>query len=368
MAERRLRVGIDAREVVGKPTGVGRYLAALLTEWSADPKRPHDLIAIVPSPPPDALVRSAAGIEWIVEGSRLAGTRWEQTRLPGALRRARADVLFAPAYTAPLRPPCPVTLTIHDLAYFAHPEWFGWREGLRRRWITRTAARRAAAVLTVSEFSATEIVKFLGIPRGRVHVVLHGAPVAADPGGSSVRDPLVLFVGSLFNRRRIPELLAGFAWAAARVPSARLVLVGDNRTRPAVDPMATAGALGLAGRVEWRRYASDEELAALYRKARAFAFLSDYEGFAMTPLEALAYGVPPVLLDTPVSREIHGAARLVSLAPDAIGSALVDLLTDDAAHERARRLAAVQLQRHRWPLAAAMTMAVIEQAARAGRP
>ena len=56
----------------------------------------------------------------------------------------------------------PLVLTIHDLSYFAHPDWFSWREGLRRRWITRKAARRATAVVTISQFSAREIEQRLG--------------------------------------------------------------------------------------------------------------------------------------------------------------------------------------------------------------
>ena len=134
----------------------------------------------------------------------------------------------------------------------------------------------------------------------RIRLAPPGAPTVTPlreaPG---TREPLVLFVGSLFNRRRIPDLLSGFARAAQRVPDARLVLVGDNRTHPPIDPTAIAASLGLAARVDWQSYVTDDALELLYDTARVFAFLSDYEGFAMTPLEALAHGVPSVLLDTP---------------------------------------------------------------------
>jgi glycosyltransferase involved in cell wall biosynthesis len=273
------------------------------------------------------------------------------------------DILFAPGYTAPLRLRCPSVLIVHDVSFFAHPEWFSWREGLRRRWLTRASARRAARVVTVSEFSASEIEHWLGVPRSRIVVVPHGAPVAGDAAGKP-RQPIVLFVGSLFNRRRLPELIDGFARAHARLAGARLILVGDNRTSPPVDPRALANNAGVAGAVDWREYVTDDELAGLYDSARVFAFLSDYEGFALTPMEALAHGAPLVLLDTPVGREIYeSAARFVPPRADAIGDALTALLTDDAAHGDLVAAGQRLLGRYSWDRAAARVLEVLEQSA-----
>src|SRR4029079_5996293 len=81
------------------------------------------------------------------------GTAWEQFALPRLLRAARADVLFAPAYAVPLRSPVPFVVAIHDVSFAAHPEWFSWREGARRRVLARLSAERARRVLTISEFS-----------------------------------------------------------------------------------------------------------------------------------------------------------------------------------------------------------------------
>jgi glycosyltransferase involved in cell wall biosynthesis len=257
-------------------------------------------------------------------------------------------VLFAPGYTAPLFSRVPFVLTVHDVSFWAHPEWFSKREGLRRRTLTRASARRAALVTTVSEFSKSEIVRWLGLPPERIVVAPNGRP-PVDPPASAERPPVVLFVGSLFNRRRIPELIAGFARAAARVPAARLVIVGDNRTQPPQDPLAIAADFGVADRVEWLAYVDDDRLLACYRQARVFAFLSDYEGFGLTPLEAIARGVPVVALDTPLSREVYRAgARLV--APDAasIGDALTLLLIDPQAHGAALEAGRRQLERYSW--------------------
>jgi len=368
VADRPLQIGIDARELTGQPTGVGRYLAGLLREWTpaATPHRftlfvPHDRLA-----EPVVQFLPALNAKVVVVPTATPGTWWEQSRLPAAAARAGIDAWFSPGYSLPLRLGCPSVVAIHDLSFFAHPEWFGWREGMRRRWLARAAAGRARAVITISAFSAGEIARWLRVAHERIRLAAPGAPaIASTPAGR--RAPIALFVGSLFNRRRIPEMIQAFAAAASAVPGAQLILVGDNRTHPRIDPGALARALGVGDRVVWRAYVSDADLEALYDRARVFLFLSEYEGFAMTPLEALAHGVPPVLLDTPVAREVYGsAATLVSDdgGRASLAQALIDLLTDDAAHAEATARGRALLSRYRWSDAAAVVMAALEEAAR----
>jgi glycosyltransferase involved in cell wall biosynthesis len=360
---RPLHIGVDAREVTGKPTGVGRHLEALLTRWAAQSDMRHRVTLFSPAALPRWVQELGGQVRTVVEARGRAGTLWEQLVLPGLIERAGLDVLLAPGYTSPLRAGCPVVVVIHDVSFFAHPEWFTWREGIRRRWLTRAAARRAANVITVSEFSASEIERWLGIPRDRVTVVPHGSPPLAMPEQAN-RPRVVLFVGTLFNRRRLPELIGGFARARQHVPDARLILVGDNRTSPRLDPRELAGRAGVQGVVDWREYVNDAELMRLYDSARVFAFLSDYEGFGLTPMEALAHGAPLVLLDTPVAREIYEpAAWFVPPREDAIGDALARLLADDAEHTRLVAAGHELLRRYSWERAAEQVLHVLEAAA-----
>jgi glycosyltransferase involved in cell wall biosynthesis len=357
-----LHIGVDGRELMGHATGVGRYIVEVLRAWAADPAFPHRVTVVVPGEPKPALRALGDRVTWHIEPNEHAGTWWEQTRLPGALSRSGVDVLFAAGYTAPIRRACPFVVAMYDVSFFAHPEWFRVREGARRRWLSRLAAKRASSVITISEFSAGEIVRWIGIPRDRVRIAAPGSP---PPGNlpAKTRAALVLFVGSLFNRRHIPDLLQAFALTLSRVPDARLVLVGDNRTNPPIDPLAIADDLGIASRVDWRRYVSDAELEALYRDARVFAFLSDYEGFAMTPMEAIALGTPPVLLDTPIAREVYGdAAVLVTADPGEIAGALVRLLTDDQAHAQLTAAGRRRLAAYSWTRTAGVVRQALEEA------
>lgn len=361
MASGPLTIAIDARELLGRPTGVGRYVRELLREWTGPGGRGHSFCLILPEPPPAGAPRGA-GITVRIEPGR-NGTWWEQARLPRAVRESGADVLFSPAYSTPLRLKRPAVVAIHDVSFAAHPEWFAFRERLRRQWITRASARAAAAVVTISQFSAGEIVRHLGVPPAKIVLAPPGSPPLLHAADAR-RSPTVLFVGSLFERRRIGLLVEALGLIRAEVPAARLVLIGDNRMRTAYDPLADASARGLSGAVEWRHYVSDADLDAAYREAAVFAFLSDYEGFAMTPAEALARGAMPVLLDTVVAREVYeGAARFVRPTPASVAEAVVDLLRRP--DQRAREVAAARdrLRRYSWAESAAVVLDTLEAAA-----
>ena len=186
---------------------------------------------------------------------------------------------------------------------------------------------------------------------------------ADKPGGE--RDPIVLFVGSVFNRRHIPDLIRAFKPIAKGHAAARLEIVGDNRTYPHEDLPAIAASEGIAARVSIRPYVFDAELADLYGRARAFALLSEYEGFGHPPLEALGSGVPPVLLDTDVAREVCGSAALYVDKGDIAGTtaALNGLLFDEDVRRRVLEAGPAVLARYSWTRAGAETLAALEAAA-----
>ncbi|MFA5907349.1 MAG: glycosyltransferase family 1 protein [Vicinamibacterales bacterium] len=369
-----MRIAVDARELCGHTTGVGRYLSELLTEWATAPDAARHEWTLYAHAPPRLPEGWKSNVR-VIAGS--GGSSWEQWAFPRALASRRPDVVFAPAYSAPLTAPAPVVLTIHDVSFFAHPEWFASREGLRRRLLTAWSARRAKVVLTDTAFSQGEIARHIGLPASRVRVIPLGmrAVVRLKPDATSlmaappepVREPIVLYVGSVFERRRVDQLIGAFDTVADQVPAAQLEIVGENRTRrPRLDLDALRGQSRHRDRIHIRSYVDDATLASLYARASVFAFLSEYEGFGLTPLEALAAGVPPVLLDTPVARETAGAAaRYVPPAAgrEAIAAALVTCLTNAGARRDILQQAPAVLGQYNWAATAARTLAAIEEGA-----
>jgi len=377
-----MRIGIDARELSGRVTGVGRYLAGLLHEWAIDASTSvHQFVLYAPE-----LI--ALGLDARRFPTRLvrgrSGTWWEQVRAPRAARLDHLDVWFAPGYSAPLALKVPTVVVIHDLSFVGHPEWFRLREGARRRWLTRQAARKARAIITVSQFSRRELIERLAVPEGRIHVIPPGIGTGdwglgtggghRVPGplvaGSPVPSPLVpspyrvLYAGSILNRRHVVDLIRAFAPIARGHAGASLDIVGDNRSYPREDLQQSIAAEALEAQVRWHDYVTDEQLQELYAHARAFAFLSEYEGLGLTPLEALNAGVPPVLLDTPAARESCGDAAVyvpVSNVPAAT-RALESVLFDEAVRSRILTAAPNELAKYSWPRAARETIEVLERA------
>jgi glycosyltransferase involved in cell wall biosynthesis len=413
---RPLRIGIDARELLGQTTGVGRYLGELLRRWTVrSDAGARRLVLYAPEKLRVGFAEGAVDIR-VLPGGR--GTWWEQTALGHAVRRDKPDVFFAPAYTAPLGTGTPLAVTIHDISFIAHPEWFRPRERWRRRVLTTRAARTASVVFTDSEFSRREIEQRLKVPPSRLQVIPPGvlSPIRdwrvtdrepraasreseaenvesraasreleaenvqsraasresqAENGESRAasrepRAPLVLFVGSLFNRRRLPDLIHAFARATADRPDARLAIVGADRTWPRQDLHAVAASAGVGHRTDIADYLPGEDLAKLYTQASVFAFLSEYEGFGLTPLEALAADVPIVTLDTPVAREVYGpSAEYVARGDiDGTAAALRRFLESPAAARNQLAHASAVLARYSWDHAADETLRHIEAVAR----
>jgi glycosyltransferase involved in cell wall biosynthesis len=362
-----LRIGIDARELLGDTTGVGRYLGELLRRWV----QRHDAeqrTLMLYTPEPLGFVKtvpSGVRLHEVVAGSG-RGTWWEQTHLRRAVLRDAPDVFFAGAYTAPLALGLPLAVTIHDVSFAAHPEWFTPREGARRRLLTRQAARAASVIFTDSEFSCHEIVERLGAAPERLRVIRPGI-TPREPSTPPVREPLVLFVGSIFNRRRLPAALTAFSEATAGRPDARFIIAGADRSYPPINFDALTRSAGISSRVELLSYVTEAALNSLYARASVFVFLSEYEGFGLTPLEALSAGVPIVVLDTPVAREVYGEAAWYVDRDDTVrgaGRAIQVLLNDRREADRLLAHAPAVLSRYSWERAAEQTLAAIHAIAR----
>tara|TARA_B100001123_G_scaffold352041_1_gene403315 strand:- start:4835 stop:5944 length:1110 start_codon:yes stop_codon:yes gene_type:complete len=363
-----MRIGIDGRELINQRTGVGRYLSALCAEWLKSSNQLHEFFLYTPQKtdsiaelgPPFDSAPSKVFTHKTVEGS--ANSWWEQIALPRLVMADNVDVFFAPSYSAPLRLKTPYVVTMHDISFSAHPEWFRWREGLRRRWLADWSMKQAASIITVSNFSKNEIMRLFDISEDRIHVIPHGIDTTLQKNDSE-RENLVLYVGSIFNRRHLPTLIHAFSKVVPEIKNVKLAIVGANRTYPWQDLNAMIVKHNIEQHVQLDAYVSDSALRALYERAKVFVFLSEYEGFGLPPLEALTAGVPTIVGDSSVAREIYGNASLFVSPRDinAVTTAMINLLTDDPLRKRQTLNAASLLKSFNWATAAADTLELLER-------
>lgn len=367
-----MRIGIDGREMEGTPTGVGRYLSGLLRHW-IDSATGADQFVVFHRDHPVPELPTSSRIEWRRLGrSSTSDIWWQQVLLPRALRHESVDVLFAPSDSMPWSYRGPSVVTVHDLSYFAHPRWFRWRHGARRRWLTRHAVRNATSIISVSEFTERELSRRLAVPTSRVSVIHHGwdeqwvsrpfTPEAELRSRIGFELPFALVVGSIFERRETERVVE--ALSLLEDVELGLVIVGDDRRRSGPGLDGVIQALGLEKRAVWLRYATDRDLAGLYRVAQQLTYVSAYEGFGLPPLEGMALGLPAVVSDAPALNEIYREHALLvhGFEPEAIAAAMRRLACDSDLRDEFRRKGLKLAERLNLAVSAAKTLERIRAA------
>ncbi len=374
---RTMRLGVDIREwEAGRRTGIGAFLEMFLRE--APRQRPGlELLLYGNSatalPPGEALP-----VRRLPEPFRL----WfDQVSLVRGVRADGAEVFLSPYYKMPLTCPCPGVITIHDLLFLEYPPTPRHATVLYRllfRVGAALMARRAAAVLTDSEWSRREILRRFSLPADRVVVTPlgvsprfrpvppeHARPVAARYG---LEGDYVLYVGNFRPHKNVGRLLEAYAALPAPLRSGvALALAGAPETGAA--PLrAWAAARGLTQAVRFLGPVPDADLPALYAGAALFCFPSLAEGFGLPPLEAMASGAPVLCSDAAALPEVVGeAASLVNTRrPEALAAALEALLADGATRARLRERGLARAAAFTPARFAAGVLAVLEQVA-AGR-
>ncbi|MGL6278614.1 MAG: glycosyltransferase family 4 protein, partial [Gaiella sp.] len=232
---------------------------------------------------------------------------------PWRLGRASAglDLLHCTTFRAPLRPRCPLVVTVHDLALLRFPDAFPRWHRETGRLALRAAVAAADAVVAVSDFTRGELEELLGVDPGRVRVVPNGVSEAFAPGGVASDGDYVLAVGTLEPRKNLDR-----AVEAARRADRALRVAG----------MAGWGGVEVPG---WVGEPSDEELASLIRGARCLVYPSLYEGFGLPILEAMACGTPVVTSHGGATEEVAGGAAVLvdPFDADAIAAGILEAET-----------------------------------------
>lgn len=341
-----------------RTTGVQRVAAELVRALDAQVTDRWVLLC-----PPGARLPALRRIEVRTVGpAGLPPAAWEQAVLPWA---ARDGVLvnLAGAGSAWARRQASL---LHDAAVFDHPQAYTRTFGAWYRWLFRRLARRAAVLMTVSEFSRDRLALHLGVPTSRLAVLPEGADhldrVVADVGVLDTHglrgSRFLLAVGSANPTKNHAALLEAFA-RLPRDGGVRLVIAGGRNERVfAADPPADPPGVLRIGAVD------DAALKALYGHALGLVFPSLYEGFGLPPLEAMRCGCPVAVARTGPMPQVCGEAALYFDPHDVddIAAAMARLCGDDGLREALRAAGARHAARWRWSDGAAALQAALHAA------
>lgn len=254
----------------------------------------------------------------------------------------KCDFFWCPHFNAPLLPirAKKMLVTIHDVNHLANPDGFSFFVKLWSRILYKNAVKKASAILTVSQFSKLEIIKYLGANIEKIHVVYGGVNVnffsELEHKSSSLNLPLkyLLFVGNVKPHKNLITLLKAYApLDKAFKEEYKLVILGKKDGFITQDEKIFDFILNneLQNYVHFTGYVSDEEVPDVYCNASLFIMPSLYEGFGLPILEAMASRVPVLCSNHASLPEVGGNAVLYFNPLDIkeLSSKIVELITKD---------------------------------------
>ncbi len=319
--------------------------------------------------------------EWVPDGFRQRRVaRNPFLRLGADLSRRlyqdRPDLLHV-QYTAPLVCPVPVVVSVHDVSFSEHPEFFTVARAAQLRWTVRRTVRRAARIVTGSEFSRRAIVRTYGVDPDNIVVIPNAAPamfrpLAREAAAASVWSrfripgPFLLTVGDLQPRKNQLGLIQAFAEMIRAHPELphRLVLAGkETWFAPRIHRAAETS--GVSDRIHFTGFVCDADLLQLYNACEFFVFPSFYEGFGLPVLEAMACARAVTCSNASALVEVVDAAAIL-FDPDSTGQmvrAMLDLLLDAELRARMERIGLQRAAQFSWQKTAQRTLEVYHEVA-----
>jgi glycosyltransferase involved in cell wall biosynthesis len=385
-----VRIGINALFLQKPTSGMGQHLLHLLEGLDTLDDKDEQYMLLAPrfrraytvrAPQLSDRFREVEVVSALARlGENVEQVYWEQMGIVAAGMREKIDLLHCPYWSNPVWSPWPTVVTVHDVIQFVLPE-YAWRKISRLYFgMVSVAARRAQAVITVSECSKRDIMKIIGLPADRIHVIGN----AVDASFYPVRDAwllantrerygiasrFVLYFGGFDMRKNVPRIIEAYGCLPENLRREyQLVIAGryQHLGHPLYpDPRETVRRLGLDGSVIFTGQIREQDKAPLYSAATVYMFPSLYEGFGMTVLEAMACGTPVLTSNLSALPEVVGdAGELVDpYSTLAISHRLAELLESQSTRDELSRRGLERARHFTWPQVAEQTVRVYREIA-----
>lgn len=380
-----MKIGISTCAGDGGKSGISQYMIRILGEFEKNHPE-HEFEAVVYPDEQDIFIRDPKRIKPILIDQRfrspVLNIIWHQTVLPRICRERRFDALFLPAGNRRLcfHAPCPMVGTVHDFSNVHVQGKYDPARNFYLKWFLTPMIRRLSHVLTVSEASKRDIVRYARVPSDRVTVTYNGVnhqvfhPGAPDDsfmrisGRYGLKRPYVLYVSRIEHPgKNHVRLIHAFEKFKRTGAPHRLVLAGSDWSG-ADEVHAVHDRSPFKQDITFTGFLAAGDLPDLYRAAQMLVFPSLYEGFGLPVAEAMASGIPVACSDRSSLPEIAGDAAVLFDPHDeqAICRA-IETLADERARAVHVEKGLAQSRRFDWAAAAAQTMNVLERAARGSR-
>ncbi|MFN8057840.1 MAG: glycosyltransferase family 1 protein [Vicinamibacterales bacterium] len=353
-----VRIAIDARKL--HDFGIGTYLRNLVRQLARLDGASEYLLLCRPDDT-DLAAQLGPNFRAIPEASSPYSVA-EQVTIPARLARERVDLFHTPHYVLPPLVRCRSVVTIHDCIHLMFPQYLPNRFAhVYAKAFMWSATHLSDAVLTVSEASKRDILRFFDIDPGKVTVI----PNAIDEDFLSPPDEaartlvrerfqiagdFLLYVGNIKPHKNVERLIDAFhELHRSGFEDLTLIVIGDDSSKYATLRRAVHR-YKLHKAVRFLGFVSGETLSALYALARVFVFPSLYEGFGLPPLEALAMGTPVVTSNVSSLPEVVGDAAVLIDPYDAqsIADGIRRVLTDEALRAELQRRGPLRAREFSW--------------------
>jgi len=334
-----VKIAVDCYESGANATGVGRSIENVLKELV--PMMPDEEFIALSREPIEKFLPS--NIAFYVLSPDKGYFRWQNGPFRRKLKQIQPDILIAPNYTLPVFTRWKSLLVVYDVSFISHPEWYTTKESIKRKYFVQRSVRKAEYVVVISRTVKGELMKYLDVETGKIEVVYLGVDDRFQKSPKNRIDEwvqkkgldnkiIVGYLGSIFNRRHIPVLVKSLELLRRDLPELVLYIIGKDMTHPPQD-MAT---LLKKDWIFWEERVESEDLSLYYSALDVFAYISEYEGFGLPPLEALACGTVPVVLNKSSLGEIYQDMAFLSDEPEVeqVAEALKNAIQDDLAKSR----------------------------------
>jgi glycosyltransferase involved in cell wall biosynthesis len=355
-----VRIAIDARKL--RDYGIGTYVRNLLRQLARQDEA-NEYVVLCRETDCDTVEALGARFRAVSENAGPYSIA-EQFAIPMDLRRESINLFHAPHYVLPPLTPCTSVVTIHDCIHLRFPQYLpnriGYAYARAQMW---TATHRAARVITVSEASKRDILRYFRVPESRIDVIYNAIddrfwekPDIDEMNRVRERyqltNPFVLYAGNIKPHKNLERLIEAFHLLRQNSPDLKdvqLLIIGDEISKYATLRRAVHRHK-LHKHVRFFGFVPDQTLAALYRLANVFVFPSLYEGFGLPPLEAMASGTPVITSNVSSLPEVVGDAAVMidPYESEAIAGAMHRVLTDEGLRADLRRKGLARAREFSW--------------------